>query len=520
MAEKEDGYKTSSVLSFLEVLPITLEIGRGLISIVDPSQREDSQIIGTSKEAEHHEIPLETLTVKGLLSFVDYRDGTKLMERIKALRRHIAIDLGVVVPSVRFRDNLQLRQNAYAIKIREEEVGRGEVQPDRILAIGNESQLARLSGTIVADPIYGMPGTWISRKERGEAEIAGCVFFDAVSVIATHLTDAIFTHASKLIGHQELQAIVDSLTQKYPVVVKYVTHRVPLAQIKVVLQNLLNEMVSIRDLILIFEIMAEHMHLFPNTDAITEVLRKNLSRRICRRFATPQGDILAITMHSSLERLLAKSVRKTRHSILLRISESVLSMLSNALEAAIMKSYEFGSSPVMIVPDEIRLPLSRMLRAHHRHLVVLSKKEISAEFCPISCFELRVERSIIACINTETVGRLLEETKPSAYSISHLSQQEKVAAILSVLSPESATTILNHFSESLFEGVSSAIGQMPQLEDLQKLQCIEEYLSRFGIRPGKTLTEGIAVMESIIHFDAPQCAQHLQHFTESGVASS
>jgi flagellar biosynthesis component FlhA len=514
MAEKEDEYRISNILSFLEVLPITLEIGRGLISIVDPSQREDSQIIGATKEGEHHEIPIETMTVKGLLSFVGYRDGTKLMERIKALRRHIAIDLGIVVPSVRFRDNLQLRQNAYAIKIREEEVGRGEVQPDRVLAIGNETQLARLGGDIVADPIYGMPGTWISRKDRSDAEIAGCVLFDAVSVIATHLTDAIFTHASRLIGHQELQVIVDSLSQKYPAVVRYVTHRVPLAQIKMVLQNLLNEMVSIRDLIQIFEIMAEHIHMFPNTDAITEVVRKKLSRRICRRFATPQGDIPAITMDSGLERLLCRKVHRTRHSILLRISEKTLGMLTGALEAAVMKSYEFGSSPVLIAPDEIRLPLSRMLKARHRHLIVLSKREIAAEFYPVSCFELRMERSITACLNTETVGRLLEETRPPAYSTSHLSLHEKVAAILSVLTPDSATSVLNHLSESLFEKISSAIGQMPQLDDIQRLQCIDEFLSRFGIRQGRTFTEGAAVMEGIARFDALQCARQIHAFTE------
>ena len=155
--KQEQTKKPESVVQLMQVDPISLEVGRGLLTLVDPNQ------------------------------------GAKLLERVTSIRRHIAMELGIVVPGVRFRDNLQLRPNAYTIKIKEIEVAQGEVMVNQFLAIGPEDKLKSLRGTKTVDPTYGMPGVWISPEQRGEAERLGCMIFDPVSVIATQLTEVVRT---------------------------------------------------------------------------------------------------------------------------------------------------------------------------------------------------------------------------------------------------------------------------------------------------------------------------------------
>ncbi len=161
--KKETNKKPENVVNLMQVDPISLEVGRGLLSLVDPNQ------------------------------------GAKLLDRVTSIRRHIALEMGIVVPGVRFRDNLQLKPNAYAIKIKEIEVASGEVQVNQFLAIGPEEKLKNLRGTKTVDPTYGMPGVWISPEQRGDAERLGCMIFDPVSVIATQLTEVIRTNANELL---------------------------------------------------------------------------------------------------------------------------------------------------------------------------------------------------------------------------------------------------------------------------------------------------------------------------------
>ena len=168
--EKEKKKKPESVVQLMQVDAISLEVGRGLLSLVDPNQ------------------------------------GAKLLERVTSIRRHVAMELGIVVPGVRFRDNLQLKPNTYVIKIKEIEVAQGEVQVNQFLAIGPEEKLKNLRGTRTVDPTYGMPGVWISPEQRGDAERLGCMIFDPVSVVATQLTEVVRSHAAELLGRQEVQA--------------------------------------------------------------------------------------------------------------------------------------------------------------------------------------------------------------------------------------------------------------------------------------------------------------------------
>lgn len=319
-----------TVATIMGVDPIALEVGRGLLSLVDPGQ------------------------------------GAKLLERVTSVRRHLALEMGIVVPGVRFRDNLQLAPNAYVVKVRNLEVARGEALPQQFLAIGPEERLKSLRGTRTIDPTYGMPGMWISPEQRGDAERLGCMLFDPVSVMATQLTEVVRQHAATLLGRQDVQALIDTVRKAYPVVVKEATAELSLGEIQKVLQNLVSERVSIRDLVMILECLADHVAITKDPEMLTEFVRVRLCATICADYVNNEGTLQVMTLDPDLERTL-------RGALDPRLGHDLLASLGK--EVAAMQ--ERGLQPIVLTAPDVRPILRRLTARVFPTLIVLSWNEIA-----------------------------------------------------------------------------------------------------------------------------------------------
>lgn len=340
--KKEATKKPESVVQLMQVDPIALEVGRGLLSLVDPNQ------------------------------------GAKLLERVTSIRRHIALELGVVVPGVRFKDNLQLKPNGYMIKIKEIEVATGEVVVNQFLAIGPEEKLKNLRGTKTVDPTYGMPGVWISPEQRGDAERLGCMIFDPVSVIATQLTEVIRTHGSDLLGRQEIQALIDTVKKTHPAVVKeLVPDILSLGEVQKVLQNLVKERVSVRDLVTILETMADNVHMSKDPEVLTECVRVALSRVICKEYVNNEGVINVITLDPQIEQVIAQSIQRTEMGSFLALDPNMGQDVLTSVGQEVGKLQERGLQPILLCAPQIRPALKKLTDRSFPNLIVLSWNEIA-----------------------------------------------------------------------------------------------------------------------------------------------
>ncbi|MCR5663206.1 MAG: flagellar biosynthesis protein FlhA [bacterium] len=340
--KKSEAKKPESVVQLMQVDPISLEVGRGLLSLVDPNQ------------------------------------GAKLLDRVTSIRRHIALELGIVVPGVRFRDNLHLKPNAYLIKIKEMEVAQGEVQVNQFLAIGPEEKLKNLRGTKTVDPTYGMPGVWISPEQRGDAERLGCMIFDPVSVVATQLTEVVRTNANEMLGRQEVQALIDTVKKTHPAVVKEIIPDVlSLGDVQKVLQNLVKERVSIRDLVSILETLADHVNLTKDPEMLTEFCRVTLSRAICKEYCNNEGTINVITLDPQIEQMIQNSITTTNTGSFLNVDPNVGQEILQAISNQVDILQGKGLQPILLVSPSIRPALRKLTERSFPNLIVLSWNEIA-----------------------------------------------------------------------------------------------------------------------------------------------
>jgi len=334
--------KPESVVQLMQVDAISLEVGRGLLSLVDP------------------------------------REGAKLLERVTSIRRHVAMELGIVVPGVRFRDNLQLKPNTYVIKIKEIEVAQGEVQVNQFLAIGPEEKLKNLRGIKTVDPTYGMPGVWISPEQRGDAERYGCMIFDPVSVVATQLTEVVRTHAAELLGRQEVQALIDTIKKTHPAVVKeLIPDGLQLGEVQKVLQNLVKERVSIRDLVTILETLADNVNMTKDPEMLTEFTRVALARSICKEYQNNEGTINVITLDPGIEQTVQAAIQRTEQGSFLTIDPNVGQEILQAISNEVESLQEKGLQPILLTSPPIRPALRKLTERSFPSLVLLSWNEIA-----------------------------------------------------------------------------------------------------------------------------------------------
>ena len=319
--------------------------------------------------------PMELEIGFGLIPLVDVNQGGDLLERITLIRRHSARDLGIVVPPIRVRDNLQLRPNAYVVKIYGLEVAQAEVMVSRLLAMNPGTATAPLDGIPTTEPAFGLPALWIADGARAEAEMAGYTVIDPTSVIATHITEIIKSHAPDLLGRQETSALLDNIKAHYPVVVEeLVPGLLTVGEVQRVLQSLLRERIPIRNLVLILETLADAARVSKDIDFLTEKVRAALARHISAEYSE-NGLLSVITVDPRLEALLAEAVRRGEDAYAL-LDPNTVARVYTSLTRQIATAQNAGLQPIVLCSPSVRLALKRLTERAAPQLVVLSYSEI------------------------------------------------------------------------------------------------------------------------------------------------
>jgi flagellar biosynthesis protein FlhA len=323
--------------------------------------------------------PLEIEIGYGLTALVDKRIGGDLPERVSATRRQLALEMGCVMPSVRIRDHAMLGAHEYVIKVKGEEVARGEADPGRILAIDGGGVIPPIAGDPGIEPVFGLPAVWIDPKLREMAERSGYTCVEPSAMMGTHLAEVAKTHAAELLTRQETNKLLEQAKlENEAIVAELVPDIAPLGDVQKVLQHLLRERISIRDLATIFEAMADFGPRIKDPEQLGELTRASLSRTITRQHVDEKNILHCIALDGGLIQTLQDSLQQTAGGVQLALPASISRQLVDDLKDAIQAGQAMGHEPVLIAPTQIRLGLRKLVEPHLPQLPVLAYNEISA----------------------------------------------------------------------------------------------------------------------------------------------
>ncbi|CDS50411.1 Flagellar biosynthesis protein FlhA [Polaromonas sp. CG9_12] len=307
-----------------------------------------------------------------LISLVDMSQNGELLGRIKSIRKKFAQDIGFLVPVVHIRDNLEIKPNAYVVKLKGVEIGRGEATPGQWMAINPGQVSASLPGTQTKDPAFGLPAIWIDASLREQAQIYGYTVVDASTVVATHLNHLIHAHSAELLGRQEVQQLLDRIGKESPMLVQdLVPKALSLTSVQKVLQNLLDESVPIRDMRTILDVLAEHAPSVADTTELTSLIRLALGRAIIQDLYPGNEQLQVIGLDSSLDRMLLQALSNSNG-----LEPGLADNLLQQTQAAMARQAQLGLPAVLVVQHPLRVLLARFLRRSLPELKVLSHAEI------------------------------------------------------------------------------------------------------------------------------------------------
>ena len=341
--EAEEIRRPENVVSLLSVDPIELEFGYGIIPLADVNQ------------------------------------GGDLLDRVVMIRRQIALELGTVVPIIRLRDNIQLNPSQYIIKIKGIQVAEGEIMFDHYMAMNPGYVEEEITGIPTEEPSFHLPALWITEAQRERAESLGYTVVDPPSIIATHLTEIVRQHIAELLTRQDVQNLVNNLQETNPVLVEELTPALmSLGDIQKVLQNLLSEGISIRDLLSIFEILADHAPATRDTDVLTEYVRQGLRRAISGRyFMTAEGTKNnVVTLDPKIEQEIMSSVKQTEQGAYLTMDPERIRQIMEATRVEVQKLEELGRNPIVVCSPIVRLYFKKMSEDFFEDLTVVSYNEV------------------------------------------------------------------------------------------------------------------------------------------------
>jgi len=322
--------------------------------------------------------PMELEIGYGLIPLVDETQGGTLLKRITLVRRQVALDLGITVPTIRIRDNLQLRPNEYRIKLRGVEVAGGEVYPDRLMAMNAGGVSGEIDGIDGREPAFGLAAKWIPENQRMHAEALGYTVVDPASVVTTHLSEVIRTHAADILRRQDVQRLLDGVRLEHPAVVdELVPHILSLAEVQQVLQHLLREGISIRDLVTVLEALGNHARTTKDVPTLAEHVRAALAPAISARYATPEGDLYVLTLQPEVSSHLVDSLQATESGPQLSLDPEWLQRFLTAIAREMERVASLGRQPILLVPAGIRLALRRATERSLPNLTILSYREIA-----------------------------------------------------------------------------------------------------------------------------------------------
>lgn len=387
----------SGLLAFLGLIPGLPKFSFLLLSgvfgfmayVADKNEKEASQKEIEDKQAEEASTqsgpedvssllsvdPLELEIGYNLIPLVDSNQGGDLLNRITLIRRQIAIDLGLVVPPIRIRDNIQLHPSTYVFKIKGSEFASYEILPDHFMAMNPGTATGKVSGIEVEEPAFGLPAVWIQSSLRDRAENSGYTVVDPSTVVATHLTEVIRKNAHEILGRQELQQLLDNVKETYPLVHDEVTKDISATLLLKILQNLLKENVSIRHMVNILEALADCKGI-NEIDTLTEIARQGLSRHICKPLVDETGTLRVISLNPQLEQMLGNALQKIDGSVQLAIDPASAQKLLERIRNKIEEVMQEGHSPIILCSSALRLSIKRLTERIAPRLTVLSYQEI------------------------------------------------------------------------------------------------------------------------------------------------
>jgi flagellar biosynthesis protein FlhA len=337
-AEEAETKKPESVYSLLQVDPIELEMGYGLIPLVDAQQ------------------------------------GGDLLERVVMIRRQCALELGIVMPPIRIRDNMQLPPNAYNLKLKGVVLAQGEIMLNHYLAMGGEADLA---GAPTLEPAFGLPAKWIMENTREEAEMAGYTVVDPPSVLATHITEFLKSNAADILSRQDVKGLMDNLKKEAGTLVdEVIPGLLSLAEVHRVLANLLRERIPIRDLATILEALGDWAGITKDADVLTEYVRQRLSRQIVQLFKDEEGKVFCVTLDPKVETAIRESVQTGEHGAYLALDPQIVQGIIRNLNHIIEETAYLGKQIVVLVSPAIRAAFRRITERVAPNLPILSFNEI------------------------------------------------------------------------------------------------------------------------------------------------
>jgi len=322
--------------------------------------------------------PIEVEIGYGLISLVDEDQGGDLFQKIAATRKFIALEYGVLIPPVRVRDNLQLEPNSYIIKIKGNLVSSGVIHTDRFLAMNPGEVEETLNGIETTDPAFGMQSYWITKEEKDKADLIGYTIVDGISVLSTHLQETLKNNFDKILSRQSVKQLLENLKKNYPAVINDIdADALPLGTIEKVLQNLLREFIPIKDLVQILEALIDYSKVTKNIDVLTEYARHSIGDTIASIVKDANGIIHAMVIGENLETLFTSTLQNQKEATLtLGLDPVTLNKVNTSLQAGIEKFYSFGYNPVIITSATIRPYFYRLIASSFPDVIVLSYSEL------------------------------------------------------------------------------------------------------------------------------------------------
>lgn len=340
----EEIRKPENVVSLLQVDPIELEFGYGIIPLADVNQ------------------------------------GGDLLDRVVMIRRQVALELGTVVPIIRLRDNIQLNPNQYIIKIKGIQVTEGEILFDHYMAMNPGYVEEEITGIPTFEPSFHLPAIWITEGQRERAESLGYTVVDPPSIIATHLTEVIRQHIAELLSRQDVSNLINNVKENNPVLVDELTPKLlGIGEIQKVLQNLLREGISIRDLLTIFETLADHAATTRDTDVLTEYVRQSLKRAISRKYFPSNETTSVVTLDPKVEQDIMGSVKQTEQGAYLTLDPEKTKAIIASVEQEVAKLENIGKNPIVITSPIVRMYFKKLTEDYFKDLIVVSYNEVESD---------------------------------------------------------------------------------------------------------------------------------------------
>jgi flagellar biosynthesis protein FlhA len=345
-------------------------------------KKEEAPVVATQESVERL-LALDLMELEvgyGLISLVDAAQGGELLQRIKSLRKQLALDMGFIIPAIHIRDNLQLKPNEYSFLLKGVEIARGELMPGHFLTIAPEGRGTIIRGVETKEPAFGLPAFWLTEKEKENIQAKGLIVVDCATVVTTHLTEIIKSNADELLGREEVRALLDNLALSHPKVVEeLVPNVIPLGTVQKVLQRLLRERISIRDLLTILDTLADYMAITKNVDLLTSYVRQALARTISKQYMDDKGNISVVIVSPEIEDHINNAIQHTEYESYLVADPNLIQRIVNNLQRFISTFTTRGLHPIVLCSPKTRIHLRKVLERFFPNIIILSHNEITRD---------------------------------------------------------------------------------------------------------------------------------------------